>query len=615
MKDARCVRFGDARGRRDLAMRAQVSRGHFARASFLLVLCLIPLVAVGIAMLTKPWAPTGDLGLIDLRSRDMFSLHPPLTGLVSRRGWNHPGPAQFYLLAPFAAIGTDRPEVLRQGWILLEIMIVTAAIVLAAQVGRALAWIAALTVALSYLALPPSAFWMPWNPWMPVPMLMLLLVLVIRVAAGRLGDLLGIAIVGTVMTQIHAGTMPIALGLGATALSFAYVDARRTQTLRRLGLMALWSLGVCTALWIPPALGAIFGVPGNVTVLAKYFLEAPDPPLGIVRALRILGGQFAWRPAWLGGTIPAVGSQAIERSALLAVLPFVALGLGGLVARLSRWRLGERIVVIAGVALLLGIAAISRVDVPFGYTFEWRGVLATFVLVAAVAPGVRVLARSWGQRSERAIVAVVALALVAMVVAAVPRLVHRSSNEDLQVKAAVSIRDALARGPSIKGRKILVPETAPNFSVVFLRLGLIDAIDAYGGKVRGPVGERAYSTGRAMGTRRAASARSVDEVWTLAVGDAQIADALSRSRARLVWRSPAKDREAREMARLRGLLADQMAQVGRRDLTPLLDSIVFDPRLSTVPGLDPRVGFLIDFNYRSVWEDPCRCAIVATPGD
>jgi hypothetical protein len=54
-----------------------------------------------------PWtaAPVGDRALIALHLRHLFA-HPPLTGMYSRYGWYHPGPALYYaLVLPYRLLG------------------------------------------------------------------------------------------------------------------------------------------------------------------------------------------------------------------------------------------------------------------------------------------------------------------------------------------------------------------------------------------------------------------------------------------------------------------------------------------------------------------------------
>ncbi|MGZ4701029.1 MAG: hypothetical protein ACXV98_07445, partial [Ilumatobacteraceae bacterium] len=74
-------------------------------------------VAVVVAALAAPclWAvlahrvyAVGDIALIELRTRDVLTAHPPLVGAYSRYGWSHPGPAEFYLFAvPYRLFGGD----------------------------------------------------------------------------------------------------------------------------------------------------------------------------------------------------------------------------------------------------------------------------------------------------------------------------------------------------------------------------------------------------------------------------------------------------------------------------------------------------------------------------
>lgn len=81
-----------------------------------LVLALaIPFVASTLKAFDVDWTPTGDEALITMRVREVFSAHPPLIGQPSTADQysgvdppHHPGPIQFYLLAPVVALlGSD----------------------------------------------------------------------------------------------------------------------------------------------------------------------------------------------------------------------------------------------------------------------------------------------------------------------------------------------------------------------------------------------------------------------------------------------------------------------------------------------------------------------------
>ena len=70
------------------------------------VLTLVPFVVALVRARQDGWVPSGDEANIATRSLDVFSRHPPLTGLPTTSYLtgsgiftDHPGPIEFYLLA------------------------------------------------------------------------------------------------------------------------------------------------------------------------------------------------------------------------------------------------------------------------------------------------------------------------------------------------------------------------------------------------------------------------------------------------------------------------------------------------------------------------------------
>ena len=67
------------------------------------VVALAGVVAAVITRAGRAYLPLGDEANIDLRVRDVFTGDTPLVGAYSR-GFSHPGPLLFWLLAPLSAV-------------------------------------------------------------------------------------------------------------------------------------------------------------------------------------------------------------------------------------------------------------------------------------------------------------------------------------------------------------------------------------------------------------------------------------------------------------------------------------------------------------------------------
>ena len=150
-----------------------------------------------------------------------------LVGAYSRFGWSHPGPAQFLLLGiPYRLLGSVSAALLA-GTILLH---------LAAGVGswllaRAVDATAGAFVLLAQLALvaaeAPSQVSQPWNPYVSLVGTGLLLVAAWSSAELRVGGLVILLPVATLLVQAHIGAAPIALAAVSSGLTIAVVRAVR----------------------------------------------------------------------------------------------------------------------------------------------------------------------------------------------------------------------------------------------------------------------------------------------------------------------------------------------------------------------------------------------------
>ena len=115
------------------------------------------------AVVAHPGASVGDIALIELRTRDVLSAHPPLVGAYSRYGWAHPGPLFFYLFSvPYRVLGRDA-DALRLSALLLNTATLSAmAWVVRRRGAAAFFLLMASTCALAW-GLPPMALTDSWN--------------------------------------------------------------------------------------------------------------------------------------------------------------------------------------------------------------------------------------------------------------------------------------------------------------------------------------------------------------------------------------------------------------------------------------------------------------------
>ena len=83
------------------------------------------MVLAAILLTQRPWAPVLDMAMTELRVRDVGGRHTPLIGLPGRIGnfpdqGSHPGPASFYLLAPFYRLAGSSAYGLELGSIVIN---------------------------------------------------------------------------------------------------------------------------------------------------------------------------------------------------------------------------------------------------------------------------------------------------------------------------------------------------------------------------------------------------------------------------------------------------------------------------------------------------------------
>jgi hypothetical protein len=365
-------------------LRRRVDGGHL-----LVAVALLPFVAAAVALLVDvggSYLAAEDIALTELRTADVGH-HPVLIGPYSRDGWNHPGPALFYLLAvPYRLVGS-RAIGLGIGALLIN----AAALIGIAVVARRRGGLPLLLVTLVGLATVVHGFgprfWAdPWNPYVVVLPFALVLFLVWEMACGQSWALPVGAVVATFCTQTHVGYAPLTLPLVAAGAVALVVQARLPEQRRGLWRAAAWTLVGLAVLWLPPVAQQLQAGPGNLRKVIRYFGRGEESH-SVVEGVRAVVSQLAAVPEWVSG------DRSFDRFTgepfFLGHTPFPLLlaPLVVVVALLVRRRHGPalRLAAVVGGAMVLGAASVARTTGPaFDYRLRWNSLVAMVALVLMV---------------------------------------------------------------------------------------------------------------------------------------------------------------------------------------------------------------------------------------
>ncbi|CAB4800697.1 MAG: hypothetical protein F2894_05320 [Actinobacteria bacterium] len=502
----------------------------------------IPLVVAAVANGLEQVYLVGDGAKIELLARDVWSTHTPYTGLIGRMNWNHPGPAMFWLLSPGALLARDDSAPLLVWNVILISVPLIGALVLAWGLGRRFFSVIVLSTLLALIALPVAVIRTPWNPWFPIPLLVLLFVLSARVVFGKTRDLIGVAIIGSIMVQTHVGTALIVASLAISAATFVAIDARRSRAMpNRWRSTVAWICASTVFLWILPVIGVFRDVGGNLVELGRYFVDAPGGSVGIRGALRLFADEYRWPIPWITGaqrileTPDILGYRdiAAQSHVIYILAPFGALIVGYLLASSATMRVWRRYIVMTAVLLLTGIIAISQADQALYYTFAWRGFIAP---LAILIPSVPIVSRLIDRR--RALTKVfaigVAVACVMATVSIVPKMDSRSVEDPILLGALRSIVSVID-SKDISGEKVeYISRQKASLFGASLSDGVINELDRRGIDVVIPDNDRG---GRAYGAHRIGAPSSASEVWYLVGSVEQFKELRTTPNAQLIWQA------------------------------------------------------------------------------
>ena len=588
---------------------SRVSRSTISArlSAALTAVALLPVLIVVVTRTGRRYVPVGDIALIDLRVRDVWSRAIPLVGPYSRLGWNHPGPAMFWLIAPLSGL-TGRPAwATLVGGVLLQGVAIVAIGWLAWRKGGAPLVAAALAVnGLAYGAMGPSMLLQAWNPNVTYPFLLVLLLQAWCLADGDVVLLPFTAAVATFLVQTHVGYLPlagvaVAFGLVAAALRTRAGRLPGARWRRPIG----WSVAVLAVAWAPVALQEIVHH-DNIRPLIRS-LTGKGAKIGPHDAAGIFGAEFHVLPPWLGGRthLDSLTRAVVPVSAKYVLIPIVLL----VAAAFLTCRKPQVRVPLALTALLFGVGlwSISRViGGAEDYAFYWRVPIAILVVFVAFASAWYRLGLDRQSGSFGATVVVLASIVV-------------FSSVTLAVRTAqwgeVSTAEPIARAMLAQLHREHQPDgsvlvRAPDIPLLGLERTVVNELDRSGATVRVDT-----DLGFQFGYTRTATPRQVDQVWYVAENGQYLSVLAALPGARVLWATAAlPGSQERELRVLQRRLYDELSAAHRMDKFGVVDSPLVGFGVQGIPGVDSataaRAALL---NAAALRNAPCRCGIIAFP--
>lgn len=384
----------------------------------------IPFVVVAALWLHRGYVTTSDVAMIELRIRDM-GRDLPATGVYSRFGYQHPGPAMFYLLwLPYHLLGGSGAALVASMVIWSAVLVSTLLALLGRHLGPVAAGLGAISVLVTVQTLGWKSIIEPWNPHMAtLGGLALIGFLLLSLDHSPSAAAL-VPIVATILVQAHLGAAVFVVIIMGIWIGLPFIDWFRARGREQVVedrpnlVRGRWIGGVVALLlWAPPILDQVAGA-GNLGKIVRASLESDsnEPVTGWAAGLKMTTMSWSIPPWWgtkgVHGPLELLGPIFRIPWLLLAVLALF--GIAAL--RGPRWRrLLSPPIVVAGVVIAMPPTFSNIHGMPWAYLVTWipgAVVACCAIAIAAAWTGPRPL----GPSVHRATFAVLAVATTGLMV-------------------------------------------------------------------------------------------------------------------------------------------------------------------------------------------------------
>ena len=486
-------------------------------------LAIVPVLAASGWAIAFGWAGGGDDALLSIRSWDVLHGDLPLLGMPSTLKSphpgvliHHPGPAPFYVLAPFTAL-TQQSWGVVLGVLAVHVVAIVLAFGSASRLGGpTFATLTMLAMIVLEATLGTQILYRPFNTFLPLLVYVALGLALAELLNGRVRSLVTIALLGSFTAQAHlSGLGPTAViviiaivGYGLSVRRARHDAARAEPTTaepttaepataepgettdladaaaptkrpRRPWTDAQWAiaaLAIALVGWLPVLWQQLTGSTGNLWAI-QGGLRASRSTLGVGKGLSLAARVVGLPPPFglpTNGDSPFVSLDGLGASGILVLVPLgLLLAIGAWNHRSTRPRLVDHRQIQSVIVVALTswfVLVVSAINAPQNVFYQVAALwpLAIVVWLAIVWTGWRSFERWRGprpQRQELLRYGVVGVALLIVVAAVVSSPLSRESpHRQVEIRVARSL-DRAARDAGVTGTVTVVVQGGDAFAM------------------------------------------------------------------------------------------------------------------------------------------------------
>jgi hypothetical protein len=326
----------------------------------------------------------GDQALLELGARRAIHLEQ-LVGPYSRSGFHHPGPAVFYLLAPFVRLLEPAGPGLYLGAATLNAAALVAAVaVIWKRAGPLAALWAAGAIDVFCLCVGVGTWREPWNPYLILAPMVLFVVLWAAGWTGSANATVWALVVGSYLIQSEIATAAVILVLLA---SLAVRRVRRGGSRDGLNGPRRWRPGrvagvvVLGAMWVPTVVELVRDRPNNAQLLWDFFSRGHAGP-ALSQALGVSADALSVLPFGNHDYVLALHRNPMELAGF-AVLLAAGWAVAVVVGRRRRQPMSLALAASGAVGAVIGTASLTHADGPvYLYFALWLAYVPLAVLLA-----------------------------------------------------------------------------------------------------------------------------------------------------------------------------------------------------------------------------------------